>query len=367
MDKKKILFICNSLVTKGGVECRTFEQMQYFTNCGYGVELCVLRDRGMGKVAEWFRANGLKVIHFPVYRSRMISIQPWAFLKFWFYILRHGFSHIICVQPISSYFGRLACFPSFGRSLIAMERGSLENRSRGKLFLDFIVSLWTSRIICVGPHIRETFIEKTRINPGKILVIPDASRILPSSGNGGEIGDRIGDGFVFGYVGRLSLDKRPHILIHSFFRIARGRSDLFLVFVGDGPERDSLDRLCRDLNIMDQVIFVGEQEFPHDYYPQFDVFIFPTIMEGNGSCAYEAMHHGVPVIVSSIPPFDRYIEDGVNGVLFQPDDVDDLSGKMKTLMEDSKRRNRIGWNGYETAVTQFDYQDLMAQFHGGIM
>ena len=125
-----------------------------------------------------------------------------------------------------------------------------------------------------------------------------------------------------------------------------------------------LTQLCKSLNIQDEIFFAGVQSFPHDYYPLFDVFVFPSISEGLGTVFYEAMHHSVPVICSDIRPFSNYITHGYNGLLFKPGSVDDLLEKMILMYQNTFLRNKIRFNGYDLAKKHFDYEILMGKlFH----
>jgi glycosyltransferase involved in cell wall biosynthesis len=336
--------------------------MIYFQKKGYQAELCVLKE--IGSVADWFISNGIKVTFFPLYKSQLISTNPFIFFKFYLYILLNRFGIIICVQAISHYLGRLACLPPMGRRIIAMERTNIDDRSKGKLILDLICSLWTHRIICVSQHIADFLLKKSKINPDKILVIVDPTKISPPSENPVAIKDKIKNKFVFGTIGNFFPLKCHRILIESFSKIVDNCPDSVLLLVGDGPEEENLRQLCKALNIEDKVFFVGKQLFPHDFYPLFDVFVFPSLSEGSGTVFYEAMHHRVPVICSNIRPFSDYIMDGHNGLLFKPESIDELSEKMMRIYQNALLRNTIKFNGYDLAKKHFDYELLMGKlFH----
>jgi glycosyltransferase involved in cell wall biosynthesis len=251
-----------------------------------------------------------------------------------------------------------------GRRITAMERTNIDDRSKGKLLLDLICSFWTCNIICVSHHAAEVLLKKSRINPKKIVVIESPAVISSTSGQDIPIKDKIKNKFVFGTIGNFYPLKCHEILIESFSRILRQCPDARLILVGDGPEKQKLTQLCNSLVVQDKVLFVGEQSFPHDYYPLFDVFVFPTISEGSGTVFYEAMHHRIPVICSDIRPFSDYITNGHNGLLFRPESIDDLLEKMILLYRNTSLRNKIRFNGNNLAKKHFDYDTLMGNlFH----
>jgi N-acetyl-alpha-D-glucosaminyl L-malate synthase BshA len=72
-----------------------------------------------------------------------------------------------------------------------------------------------------------------------------------------------------------------------------------LMLVGDGPERPAAEDLCRDLNLIDEVRFVGKQEQMEDILAIADLFLLPSEYESFGLAALEAMAAGVPVVTTN--------------------------------------------------------------------
>lgn len=362
----KILFICNSLVSKGGVENRTFEQMVYLRKKGCEVELIALR--ATGPVEHWFRENGFKVRCIPVYKSRLISSHPLKLLGLWLYIFKERFGVIVCVQAISHYVGRAACFPPLGRKIIAMERVDISGRSKMQCLLDYLCALWTSKIICVSKYVGRTLQKQARVPPAKISVIEDAATyVLDQPNQAVSLKRDLGGRIVFGTVSHCYPGKRLDFLIKAFAKLLNrsGGSDVLpaLVILGDGPEKQSLMALVQELALQDAVFFTGSVDYPHNYYQLFDIFVFTTISEGCGTACYEAMVHRLPVICTRIQPFVDYIEDGKCGLLFDPDHMGDLVEKMMQLRDDPKLRDSLGINACRMAQKRFDAEILLARFH----
>ena len=71
-----------------------------------------------------------------------------------------------------------------------------------------------------------------------------------------------------------------------------------LMLVGDGPERPAAEDLCRELNLFDEVRFVGKQEQMEDILAIADLFLLPSEYESFGLAALEAMAAGVPVVTT---------------------------------------------------------------------
>lgn len=105
---------------------------------------------------------------------------------------------------------------------------------------------------------------------------------------------------VIMFVGRLVKVKGVDILIRAFALI--NHPDAALVIVGDGPERKSLERIVSELGVSDRVIFTGWRDDAPKLVSVADVFVLPSLSEGLPQSLLEALAHGVPCIVSDIPP-----------------------------------------------------------------
>lgn len=114
------------------------------------------------------------------------------------------------------------------------------------------------------------------------------------------------------FVGRLVKVKGVDVLLRAFAQL--GRSDAVLVVVGDGPERQNLEKLALSLGISDRVIFTGWRDDASKLVSIADVFVLPSLSEGLPQALLEALAHGVPCIVSDIPQLRglpvRYFESG---------------------------------------------------------
>ncbi|MGD0229337.1 MAG: glycosyltransferase [Syntrophorhabdales bacterium] len=153
--------------------------------------------------------------------------------------------------------------------------------------------------------------------------------------------------FNFIYVGRLSAEKNVDTLLLAFSRVKRGntRADNWgLIIVGDGPERDRLNRLVSGLALKD-VYFTGGQPWNKvpAYYALSDVFVLPSFSEPWGLVVNEAMVCGLPVVVSDRcgAAYDL-VMDGENGFVFDPADVDTLFGRLSYFLDASEELDRMG-------------------------
>jgi N-acetyl-alpha-D-glucosaminyl L-malate synthase BshA len=112
-----------------------------------------------------------------------------------------------------------------------------------------------------------------------------------------------------------------------------------LLLVGDGPERINIEKLCRELNLIDKVTFLGKQNQVEEILSVCDLFLMPSETESFGLAALEAMACELPVISSNAGGIPELNVDGVTGYLCDVGDVATMSEKAIYILEDTERLN----------------------------
>jgi glycosyltransferase involved in cell wall biosynthesis len=360
--RDRAVIIVNSLLMNAGVERRTLDFARFLQRRGLHVEVCVLRE--LGKIAPLFEQAGIPVRLVKVYEyddaAGATSYFPLRFLGLVWHLKWGRFGLVFCVQPPSSIFGRLACYPPWGRGIVAMERYLVSGRSKRRLRIDRWMARW-SHIVCVSTLLRDDLMADAGIPASAISVIEDGVSIEPPVSAQEELRARLAGRFVFGCVGLLTRRKRQSLLIEALAGLPRdtpaGRPAV--VLVGGGEDEELLKNLTAQLGLEEDVIFAGEQSHVHDFYPLFDAFVFPSVGEGLGNVWAEAMLHGLPVICADTRPMSDYIEHNKNGLLAKPDDAASLRAEMLRLMESEGLRRDLGEAGKAFAREHFDGERQM--------
>jgi glycosyltransferase involved in cell wall biosynthesis len=156
---------------------------------------------------------------------------------------------------------------------------------------------------------------------------------------------------VVGVVGRLRSEKGQSVLLKSMVDVINVIPDAVLLVVGDGPDRHQLEQMAIQLGINDHVLWLGQrkQQEVFELYSIMDVVAVPSIFEGFGLTAAEAMAAGCPVVGSRVDGLIEIIEEGVTGYLFPVGEskklaqalVDLLSNKQKVLDLANKGKEHI--------------------------
>ena len=174
-----------------------------------------------------------------------------------------------------------------------------------------------------------------------------------------ELMDQLGiplDHQIIGIVAHFSKKKGHKYLLKAFSQI--NNKKLTIVLCGEGKLEKKLKKLCVKLNINQRVIFVGFQKDIYNMYKLFNILILPSIKgEGLPLSVLEAMSMGIPVIASSISGLKEIIDDGINGYLVPPKNIEYLKDKINYLINDKSLQNTFGTNGKYKITSQFTIQN----------
>ena len=157
-------------------------------------------------------------------------------------------------------------------------------------------------------------------------------------------------------VGRLVPVKGHALLLEATARLAARGHEIEVVIVGEGPERQRLEGLARQLEIEDRIDWRGA--LGHDdiqaEYDAADVFCLPSFAEGIPIVLMEAMASEVPVVTSRLMGIPELVEDGRNGLLIGPGSGEDLAQALERLLADADLRAQIGRAGREKILRDYD-------------
>lgn len=153
------------------------------------------------------------------------------------------------------------------------------------------------------------------------------------------------------FVGGLSKVKGIDTLLNAVPIIRKKILNLCLYIAGSGPEENKLKELVKELNIEENVNFLGyvSEIEKYSYYKSADVCVFPSIYEPFGIVLLEAMACGKPVVASNVGGIPFVVEEGKTGLLFESGNIEDLADKIMTILENEKLREKMGEAGRERA------------------
>ena len=131
--------------------------------------------------------------------------------------------------------------------------------------------------------------------------------------------------------------------------------------IGDGDERAGAEKLCRELQLCDDVRFLGKQDAIEEILSVCDLFIMPSETESFGLAALEAMACQVPVISSNTGGMPELNLDGVTGFTSNVGDIEDMAEKAYHILKDDQTLNVFKQNALKRA-SDFDINVILPRY-----
>ncbi len=160
--------------------------------------------------------------------------------------------------------------------------------------------------------------------------------------------------FRIGVVAVLRAAKR-----HIFLLEAVKDLDVEVWIVGDGPQKQNIERYIQENNLQDKVKMLGFVERPEELIPTFDVVVLPSEHEALGTALLEAQACGVPVIGSNVGGISECILHGETGFLFEKDSLQDLRNKIKKFIKSPQLRKEMGERARKFVVENFSVEQMV--------
>lgn len=165
-----------------------------------------------------------------------------------------------------------------------------------------------------------------------------------------EVNRAIADKLRFIFVGRLHPQKGLSYLFHAIAKsIADIPAETEFHIIGTGSLKESLEKLCDDLKIQDFVRFRGEitGQSLRSEYKSSDIFLLPSLYEGQPLTLLEAWAARIPVVVTDVGGNSCMVENGINGFIIPPKDVDALAEVLRNIFRTKKSDlKQMGLSGY---------------------
>jgi len=147
---------------------------------------------------------------------------------------------------------------------------------------------------------------------------------------------------LIGTVGRLTPVKGISYLLQAAQILLRQGANVKVLVVGDGSIRLDLMTQTRDLGISKNVVFLGHREDVHELLHAMDIFVISSLSEGIPMALLEAMAASRAVVSSRVGGIPEIVEDGFEGFLIEPMDVNGLAERCRRLIESPDVARKMG-------------------------
>lgn len=165
------------------------------------------------------------------------------------------------------------------------------------------------------------------------------------------------------YVGRVDPEKSISKVVEAFSKALPEVLKAELLIVGDGIDKINLEKQVKELGVSDNVRFTGRILPPDlvEIYKVGDVFATASETETQGIVLIEAAAMGLPLIAVDAGAVSEVCQNGKNGVLCQPGDINEMAEAMRKLLTDSRLREKYGKASLKIAKTH-DINHTLARF-----
>lgn len=232
--------------------------------------------------------------------------------------------------------------------------------------LEWLLARVTTKLIAVSPEVRDDLVALGVAPASKFAVIRLGieldQRVGGSNGTREETRRVLGlggDPFVVGWVGRMTAVKRTDLVMRAFRALVDRGVDARLLLVGDGPDRDDLERQAHDLGVMKRCLFLGYQDDVARFYEAIDVLLLPSVNEGTPVSVIEALAAERPAVATRVGGTPDVIRDGVDGFLVDSADPDELADRLAELARDPTRRAAMGAAGRARVLERYAVDHLV--------
>jgi len=329
----------------GGAENQVVTLANSLDKTKFNVILCILQKGGplLRQVSKDVSVIEIK------YRQRYF---PFALMKL-IWILKKYKVHILhCHLYFSGFWGRIAGLIARVPVMITTEHGKTLWKKKHHIWFERWIDKFTAMRIAVSEDIKKIRIEREKLSPQKIVVIPNAIDINKFKKTKKEIQLKKREfnldtnTFIIGTVGRLVEAKDLFTLLDAVAILKQNMDNFKVLIVGDGVLRHALQNYAHKLHIMDKIIFTGSREDIPDLLAMFDVFVLSSIREGIPVALLEAMASKKAIIATKVGGIPEVLEDNKSGILIPPRHPDILVEKIMYLFNNLNERERLGLNAY---------------------
>jgi len=223
----------------------------------------------------------------------------------------------------------------------------------------------TDALVAVSPQVRDELV-RLRVAPaGRFVVVRLGIELEPRvhcDEDPATIRSRIGvapDRFVVGWFGRMTAVKRTDDLLDALAALRERGVDALLLLVGDGDDRERLERLAHGRGLAKSVLFLGYQEDVARWYAACDAIVLTSANEGTPVTLIEALAASRPVVATRVGGVEDVIDDGVTGLLVRPADTHAIAERLAMLAADPDLRRRMGEAGRARVLERYAVKRLV--------
>jgi glycosyltransferase involved in cell wall biosynthesis len=166
---------------------------------------------------------------------------------------------------------------------------------------------------------------------------------------------------IVGVVARLEPEKGHPTLLEAWPHVLKHVPDAYLLVIGEGSRKETLEAQARSQRIAHRVVFTGRRDDVPAVTAALDVAVLPSYREAQGLTILEAMALSRPVVASNVGGIPEMIEDGVTGLLVEPHDADGLAHAITRLLTDHPFADTLAHQAHQMVHERFDVELMVEE------
>jgi glycosyltransferase involved in cell wall biosynthesis len=325
----------------GGQEKRVLAELIGLAGRGHEVSLVCRHE---GRIRAEAEKHGIRVFTLPLKRPLDVS----SILRLRAIIKEHGVEIVNTHSGVDAWIGALAAKLAGAPLLVRTRHLNIPLRRSIINFVHYLPDLY----ITCGENMRHTLVDDCGFPADRVVSIPTGvdERFFNVKRNP-ELRARYGLGDrapVVVNVGILRRVKGHEVTLKAAKAVLQSIPEARFLIVGDGPLRQSLEKMMEELGMGGAVMFTGFVEDVADIYAAADVAVLSSWSEGLPQSMLQAMAAGVPVVATRVGGVPEVIVDGLNGVLVGAGDDTAMAAGIVKLLRDKNLARDMALKAGET-------------------
>ena len=235
-----------------------------------------------------------------------------------------------------------------------------DRKARAYEWIQMRAARRASAIVAVSTNVADKLI-RSGARPESVHMIRNAIASASSSTDAPAARDRLelGAGLQIGWIGRLSSEKGPDVMLEAMAQLAD--LDVTLSFIGDGPDRTALTQRAEQLGIAQHVRFHGRIRDAASFLRAFDVVALSSRTEGTPMVILEAMSAGVPIVATRVGGVPDMLSSH-EALLVPSEDPTALAGAIRSALTEPAASAERASRAHARLIAEFDTHAWLAQY-----
>ncbi|KKQ18364.1 MAG: Glycosyl transferase group 1 [Berkelbacteria bacterium GW2011_GWA1_36_9] len=319
---------------------------------GVKIEIILPKNKPCDKNIKNWTVSYLPIAHFPAILANLLYIPAI------FSIYRKSKFQILRVHQPQFFSTTAIIFKLFYPNVKIVATYHQFKETKFWLFSKLFNNYW-DHIICDSNNVKTLIMENYKVAPSKITVVHNGvPRYLKPAKKDPTLIKKLNlkGKTVLLFMGLFIERKTPLFLLDVLSNL--NRTDVVMIFWGAGSLKDKIIKKARELSLADQIRIIDPVYglAKNKIHNLADIFVHPSIDEGFALAPLEAMACAKPIIINNDYSAKEAVENGVNGFLCKPNDLDYWVSKISRLINYSPSRDKMGLASLKKVGKEFQWK-----------